>query len=128
MTSAPDTLIRDVTIDADRVVTFMGPDLRVYGTPFMLADAEMACRDLLLAHLGEGVDSVGVQLQHSGAAIEGDTVRVHTRLKSFDGRKADFQVEVFRGDALIGSVGHQRAAVPLDMLRKRVASLVPGKA
>ena len=96
--SKAETIERDIIIDDSRLVSFMGPELRVYGTPRMLADAEMACRDLLLKQLDEGFDSVGVgvQLEHLGGAVGGDTVTVSATLKSFDGRKADFDVEVTR--------------------------------
>lgn len=130
MASAPDNLQRDIVVDDERLVSFMGPELRVYGTPRMLADAEMACRDLLLQRLEEGFDSVGVgvQLEHLGGAVEGDTVSVSVRLKSFDGRKADFEVEVTRKGNVIGRIGHQRAAVPLDKLKQRIVAMQQGKA
>ncbi len=45
----------------------MGDECRVYSTPKLLYDIEMACRDLLLAHIEPGKDSVGtrVELDHS---------------------------------------------------------------
>ena len=125
-----DTLERDIVIDDSRLVSFMGPEPRVYGTPRMLADAEMACRDLLLQQLGDGLDSVGVgvQLEHTGGAVEGDTVTISAKLKSFDGRKADFDVEVRRKGNVIGRIGHQRAAVPLDKLKQRIVAMQQGDA
>ena len=128
--SKAETIERDIIIDDSRLVSFMGPELRVYGTPRMLADAEMACRDLLLKQLDEGFDSVGVgvQLEHLGGAVGGDTVTVSATLKSFDGRKADFDVEVTRKGNVIGRIGHQRAAVPLDKLKQRIIAMQQGNA
>ena len=60
---------RRVDIDRDRTISFMGDDCRVYSTPNLLYDIEMACRDLLLQHIEPGKDSVGtrVELDHIGA-------------------------------------------------------------
>ncbi|MFN0262341.1 thioesterase family protein [Tepidamorphus sp. 3E244] len=123
--SSDDVLERDLVIDEARLVTFLGPDLRVYGTPRMLLDVEMACRDLLLQHLADGNDSVGVgaQLQHLGGAVEGDTVHIRVHMTQFDGRRAEFEAEVSRKGAVIGSFTHQRAVMPLDKLKKRIAAM-----
>ena len=50
-----------VLVDDRRAIAFMGPELRVYGTPSMIEDMEMACRNLLLESLPEGEDSVGTR-------------------------------------------------------------------
>ena len=71
---------------------------------------------------------VGVQLEHTGGAVEGDTVTISAKLKSFDGRKADFDVEVRRKGNVIGRIGHQRAAVPLDKLKQRIVAMQQGDA
>ena len=59
---------RRVDIDRDKTISFMGDDCRVYSTPNLLYDIEMACRDLLLQHIDAGKDSVGtrVELDHVG--------------------------------------------------------------
>ena len=68
------SLERTIQIGEDRVITFMGDDLRVYETPSMIADIEYACRDLLHENLPDGWDSVGVVVNigtpccHSNAA------------------------------------------------------------
>ena len=43
-------------IDRDRTISFMGDECRVYATPKLLYDVEMACRNLLLQHIEPGKD------------------------------------------------------------------------
>ena len=64
---------RHVDVDRARTISFMGEDCRVYSTPNLLYDIEMTCRDLLLAHIEPGKDSVGtrVELDHVGATLLG---------------------------------------------------------
>ena len=77
------SLTRDIVVDDARAISFMGPELRVYGTPSVLADIEFVCRDLLRSLLPEGQDSVGSQvvLDHIGAAPLG-WARFHSTLVS----------------------------------------------
>ncbi len=51
------------TVDDTRAISFMGDDLRVYATPSIVHDLEYACRDLILAHLDEGQDTVGARVE-----------------------------------------------------------------
>lgn len=64
---------RHVDIDRDRTISFMGEECRVYSTPNLLYDVEMACRDPLLQHIELGKDSVGtrVELDHARATLMG---------------------------------------------------------
>jgi hypothetical protein len=66
----------------------MGDDCRVYSTPNLLYDIEMACRDLLLANIEAGKDSVGtrVELDHVGATLMGMWVDVTVTLTEVNGR------------------------------------------
>ena len=58
-------------VDRERTIDFMGENARVYATPMLVRDVEIACRDLLLAHLDAGEDSVGtrVELDHLAATL-----------------------------------------------------------
>ena len=47
-----------VDIDRERTIDFMGEKARVYATPSLVRDIEVACRELLLAHLDAGEDLV----------------------------------------------------------------------
>ena len=41
----------------------MGEKARVYATPMLVRDIEIACRELLLEHLDAGEDSVGTRVE-----------------------------------------------------------------
>ncbi|MFG1360591.1 thioesterase family protein [Xanthobacter pseudotagetidis] len=113
---------RRVVVDDARAITFMGPTLRVYGTPNMLYDVEMVCRDLLLPMLDPGHDSVGAQVRlvHSGPAVMGAEVDVEAEITSVDGRRVTFEAVVRTEGAIIGTVAHQRGVVEVARLQARV--------
>jgi fluoroacetyl-CoA thioesterase len=81
------TATRRVDIDRDKTISFMGDDCRVYSTPNLLYDIEMACRDLLLQHIDAGKDSVGtrVELDHVGATLMGMWVEITVTLTEVNG-------------------------------------------
>lgn len=83
---------RRITVDTARTISFMGDDCRVYSTPNLLYDVEMACRDLLLAHVEAGKDSVGtrVELDHVGATLLGMWVDITVTLSEINGPAAVF--------------------------------------
>src|SRR5215208_4804080 len=60
---------REVLVDQERCIGFMGKEGAVYATPKMVSDVEYACRDWLLEHLDAGEDSVGthVSIDHLAA-------------------------------------------------------------
>lgn len=119
------TIEREIVVDGDRAVTFMGEGLRVYGTPFMIADIEMACRDLVLPDLAEGEDTVGAHLlvDHLGPAVFGNVVRILAEVTEHSGRLIEFQAKVFRKDSLVGTAFHRRAVVDLKRLKGKLAAL-----
>lgn len=82
-------------IDHGRTIGFMGDDVRVYSTPSLLYDIEVACRDLLLAHLDAGEDSVGtrVEIDHIGATLIDMPVTLTVRIVELNGRAVTFEVE-----------------------------------
>ncbi|MGE5103326.1 MAG: thioesterase family protein, partial [Betaproteobacteria bacterium] len=43
-----------LTVDRERTIDFMGEKARVYATPMLVRDIEIACRDLLRPHLDAG--------------------------------------------------------------------------
>src|SRR5690349_20285389 len=81
-----------IDIDRNRTISFMGEDCRVYSTPKLLYDIEIACRDLLLQHIGEGKDSVGtrVELDHVGATLMGMWVDISVTLTEVNGNAVSF--------------------------------------
>ena len=85
---------RRITVDRDRTIGFMGEDARVYATPRLVGDIEYTCRDLLLAHLDTGEDSVGVEiaLKHLAPSLPGMTVEIGVTVTAVAGRKVSFEV------------------------------------
>jgi len=83
-----------ISVDADRVIGFMGEEARVYATPRLVGDIEYTCRDLLLAHLDPGEDSVGVEiaLKHLAPSLPGMTVEIGVSVTAVAGRKVGFEV------------------------------------
>lgn len=45
-----------IEVDRERTIGFMGEGGRVYGTPFLVRDIEMTCRQLVLDHADAGED------------------------------------------------------------------------
>ncbi|MFG1360586.1 thioesterase family protein [Xanthobacter pseudotagetidis] len=116
---------RRVVVDDARAITFMGPALRVYGTPNMLHDVEMTCRDMLLPLIEPGQDSVGaeVSLIHSGAAVMGAEVDLDVVIASATGRRVTFDATVRVGGDVIGTAAHVRAVVEVARLEARVRDM-----
>ena len=85
---------RRITVDRERTIGFMGEEARVYATPRLVGDIEYACRDLLLAHLDAGEDSVGVEiaLKHLAPSLPGMTVEIGVSVTAVAGRKVGFEV------------------------------------
>ena len=111
-----------IEIDADRTISFMGDDCRVYSTPNLLYDIEMACRDLLLEHIGEGKDSVGtrVELDHVGATLKGMWVELTVPLTEVNGPAVAF--EFTARDALeeVARGKHNRFIVGVEKTAQRL--------
>jgi fluoroacetyl-CoA thioesterase len=83
-----------IRVDSGRTIGFMGPEGRVYGTPYMILDIEHACRDLILQHSDVGEDSVGteVSVRHLAATLLESTVEISVTVIAVDGRSVRFEV------------------------------------
>jgi len=83
-----------IRVDSSRTIGFMGPEGRVYGTPYMILDIEHACRDLILQHSDVGEDSVGteVSVRHLAATLLESTVEISVTVIAVDGRSVRFEV------------------------------------
>jgi predicted thioesterase len=117
------TATRRIVIDTSRTIDFLGEALRVYATPELVRDFEVACRELLLEHIEAGEDSVGtgISVSHGGATLRGMPVditvtvaRIEGRLVTFDLVASDAVEEISRGT-------HSRFVVAVEKLRKKVA-------
>ena len=111
-----------VEIDTDRTIGFMGEALRVYATPSMVRDIEIACRNLLLPHLDAGEDSVGtrVELDHLAATPLGFLVTLNVKVAAVEGRAVTFEVEGHDGVDTICRCRHQRFVADVKKTEARI--------
>ena len=115
---------RVFTVDRERTIGFMGEAARVYATPMMVRDIEMACRDLLLSHLDAGEDSVGtrVEVDHLAATLLGMTVRIEAKIVELKGRAVTFEVSGSDGVDTICRGKHSRFVVDVKQTEQRLAA------
>ena len=113
---------RRVEVDRDRTISFMGDDCRVYSTPDLLRDIETACRDLLLAHIEPGKDSVGtrVELDHVGATLIGMWVEIAVTVTAVNGSAVSFEFSVRDAVEEVARGKHQRFVVGIEKTAQRL--------
>ena len=113
-----------LTVDRGRTIDFMGEAARVYATPMLVLDLEVACRELLLEHLDEGEDSVGtrVELDHLAATLLGMTVELTVTIASVDGRSVAFEFTGSDGIDAICRGRHHRFVVDVAKTAERLAA------
>ena len=116
------TASRRIDIDRERTISFMGDECRVYSTPRMLYDIEMACRDLLLEHIESGKDSVGtrVELDHVGATLMGMWVEVSVTLATVNGNAVSFDFTVRDAVEEVARGKHNRFIVGIEKTAQRL--------
>ncbi len=116
------TATRRIDVDTDRTISFMGDDCRVYSTPNLLYDIEMACRDLLLEHIGEGKDSVGtrVELDHVGATLMGMWVEITVTLDEVNGGAVNFSFSARDALEEVARGKHNRFVVGVEKTAQRL--------
>jgi len=120
------TLQRQIEVDRERTVDFLGEDLRIYATPELVRDVEQACLDFLLEYADEGDSSVGtaIALKHVGATLLGQTVRIEAHVRAVDGRGVDFDFSVHEAGDEVASGSHSRFVVNVARLRSKVHAKV----
>lgn len=111
-----------IDVDAHRTIGFMGEELRVYSTPSLLYDVEVACRELVLPHLGEGKDTVGtrVELDHVGATLLGMWIEITVKLVQVDGPAVVFEFSARDALEEVARGRHNRFVVGVDKTRQRL--------
>lgn len=111
-------------VDRERTIDFMGEKARVYATPMLVRDIEIACRNLLLEHLDAGEDSVGtrVEIDHIGATLMGQKVELKVAIAKVEGRAVTFQVEGHDGVEPICRCTHARFVVDTAKTEQRLAA------
>jgi len=115
---------REFGIDRERTIDFMGDKARVYATPMLVRDIEMTCRELLLAHLDPGEDSVGtrVEIDHLAASLLGQTATISVKITEVNGRAVTFEVSGGDGVDAICSGRHMRFIVDVKKTEQRLAA------
>ena len=115
---------RRIEVDTPRTIDFLGENLRVYATPELVRDFEIACLEFLLAHVDPGENSVGtgISVTHGGATLRGMSVDITVTVAKVDGRLVTF--DLLAKDAIeeISRGSHSRFVVEVEKLRGRVAS------
>ena len=113
-----------VDIDRERTIDFMGEKARVYATPMLVRDIEVTARELLLAHLDEGEDTVGtrVEIDHLAATLLGMEVEITVSVASVAGRAVSLEVSARDGVDLICRGRHNRFVVDQKSTEARLAA------
>ena len=118
------TSTRRITIDKPRTIDFLGEELRVYATPELVRDFEIACREFLLEYCDAGEDSVGtgINITHSGATLLGMPVDITLTVAAVEGRKVSFSLVAHDGTEEISRGEHGRFVIQVEKLRAKVAA------
>ncbi|MVV52313.1 LysR family transcriptional regulator [Pseudomonas sp. PB120] len=113
---------RQLIVDRERTISFLGEDLRIYATPRLVDDIEQTCLDYLLGFLDDGENTVGaaVDIRHVGATLLGMSVSIVATVTRIDGRSVTFNVEVRDDVELVATAAHTRVVVNVAKLRSRV--------
>jgi predicted thioesterase len=113
---------RQLIVDKERTISFLGEDLRIYATPRLVDDIEQTCLDYLLTFLDEGENTVGaaVDIRHVGATLLGMSVSIIATVTRIEGRSVTFNVEVRDDVELVATAAHTRVVVNVAKLRSRV--------
>ena len=114
---------KSILIDESRCIGFMGKEAAVYATPRMVSDVEYTCRDMLLAHLDPGEDSVGahVSIDHLAPTPMGMKVTIDVKVAEVDRRKVVFTFSV-KDIEEVGRGTHVRYVVETAKTRERLAA------
>ncbi len=112
------------TVDRERTIDFMGENARVYATPMLVRDIEIACRNLLLRHLDPGEDSVGtrVEVDHLAATLAGMKVELKVTIAEAQGRSVTFDIEGRDNLDQICRGRHMRFVVDVKKTEERLAA------
>lgn len=112
-----------VEVGIDNVIRFLGTEgARVLSTPQMILFMERTCRNLILAMLDPGHDTVGthVNVAHLAAAPLGSKITFAAELISMKDRRAEFHVQARLGEKVIGEGTHQRAVINVTRFSEKV--------
>jgi fluoroacetyl-CoA thioesterase len=110
-------------VTRDRTIDFLGEKARVYATPMLVRDIEVACRNLLLQHLDPGEDSVGtrIELDHLAASLMGMPITLDIEVTAVHKRAVTFSVVGSDGIDTICRGLHNRFVVDRAATEVRLA-------
>ncbi len=113
-----------IAVDRERTIDFMGEKARVYATPMLVRDIELASRELLLAHLDPGEDTVGtrVEIDHTAATLMGQVVALTVTVAEVKGRAVVLRFEGHDGVDAICHGTHHRFVVDVRTTEERLAA------
>ena len=116
------TATRRIEIDEARTIDFLGEALRIYSTPSLLLDIEQHCRDLILQHLDQAEDTVGVrvELDHMGATLLGMAVEISATVIEVQGRRITLQVEASDSLETVAKATHVRFVIDVAKQAQRI--------
>jgi predicted thioesterase len=114
--------VNRIEVDRDRTIGFMGDEGRVYGTPNLVRDIEMTCRQLILDHGDPGEDSVGteVAIKHLAPTLLGMSVEITVTLTAVEGRKMAFEISAKDDIEQISTGTHGRFVVDVNKTIERL--------
>ena len=118
------TLTRSFPVDRERTIGFMGEKARVYATPMLVRDIEVTAREMLLAHLDAGEDTVGtrVEIDHLAATLLGMEVEITVSVASVAGRAVSLEVSARDSVDLVCRGRHNRFVVDQKSTEARLAA------
>lgn len=113
---------RHIVVDRDRTIGFMGEEVRVYATPALVYDIEHLCRDLILEHAGEGMDSVGfeVSIRHMAPTLLGMEVVITAAVAETEGPKVVLEITASDPLDTICTGRHVRFIVDVEKTKQRL--------
>jgi fluoroacetyl-CoA thioesterase len=111
-------------VDRERTIDFMGENARVYATPMLVRDVEIAARDLIGRHLDTGEDTVGIriELDHLAATLLGMPVELTVKLTGVEGRVVTVDFEGRDSVDVICRGRHRRFVVDVAATQARLAA------
>jgi fluoroacetyl-CoA thioesterase len=114
--------VNRIEIDRDRTIGFMGEEGRVYGTPYLVRDIEMTCRELILEHADVGEDSVGtdVSIKHLAPTLLGMKIEIAVTVSLVEGRRVVFEVSAKDDVEQICKGTHGRFVVDVNKTVQRL--------
>jgi predicted thioesterase len=118
------TVTRSFTVDRERTIGFMGDKARVYATPMLVRDIEVTAREMLLAHLDAGEDTVGtrVEIDHLAATLLGMEVEITVSVASVAGRAVSLEVSARDSVDQVCRGRHNRFVVDQKSTEARLAA------